>query len=107
QIYRYINMRKGAIRGILFLMFAFLSSGFLTGFINDNTNHNDKKAEVSQNARFEGYIDNIYNKAGLYEAGLSKATFEKAVVGYYNIKETKGSKFKVPILSVIDFTKSS
>ncbi len=97
------------IAGLSLLVSSLLLSGLFSGFMSDKSVSNIKKTEANAivNTSFESHINNIYKTAGLYAAGLSRTAFEKAVIGYYNIKEASADKLNVPILSVIDFTKSS
>ena len=64
-------------------------------------NHNLK------NAAFELHLQQTYTGAGLQRSGLSFDVFKKAMIGYYNLQDKKAISAAKPVLSVIDFTKSS
>lgn len=52
------------------------------------------------------YINNLYAELKLKEAGLSLPVFEKAVTGFYNLKQS-GCVSAKPILSIADFDQVS
>jgi hypothetical protein len=56
---------------------------------------------------FELNLANMYTKAHLEEAGLDYEVFQKALVGYYNLKRTQPTQVKKSVLSIIDFSKAS
>jgi len=92
---------KNSLRSIFVLFTIALFCGFVSPKANKSLNES-KKERIDMSRGFENHIGDIYNSAGLEKAGLSREVFEKAVTGYYNIKSVK-----VPVLSVIDFTKKS
>lgn len=55
----------------------------------------------------EQEIDAIYNAMELEQAGLEYSVFEKAYIGYINLREKGQISAKQPILSIADFTRSS
>ncbi|PSR57184.1 hypothetical protein AHMF7605_05585 [Adhaeribacter arboris] len=55
---------------------------------------------------FETYLHTLFMQTGLDKAKLDFNLFRKALVGYYNIQHKPGSSIK-PILTIIDFSKSS
>ena len=56
---------------------------------------------------FDKYADSIYTAAGLKDSGLDIIPFKEALTGYFNIKVLDSDQLKLPILSIIDFTKKS
>ncbi|MDQ3292701.1 MAG: murein L,D-transpeptidase catalytic domain family protein [Bacteroidota bacterium] len=55
---------------------------------------------------FESHLHTLFTQTGLYKTNLDFSLFRKALVGYYNIQQKSGSLVK-PVLSIIDFSKSS
>ena len=58
-------------------------------------------------SKFKSHIDSIYCTAGLDGYGLTRAAFEQAITGYYNMMASYNKKPGLPVLSVVDFTKKS
>ena len=56
---------------------------------------------------FKSHIDSIYCTTGLDGYGLTRAAFDQALIGYYNMMASDSKKPSLPVLSVIDFTKKS
>lgn len=56
---------------------------------------------------FFHYVNDIYETASLAKSGLDSAVFEKAVIGYYNLKIANLLPVSSSILTIVDFTKSS
>lgn len=56
--------------------------------------------------RFNQLSFNLYSYMGLQETGLRFEVFDKALTGYYNMKRNRKVSDK-PIITIIDFTKSS
>ena len=92
---------KNSLRFFVVLFTVVLFCGFISTRAGKSLTVN-KMVIGSGNKNFENYIGNVYKSAGLEKAGLNFEVFQKAVTGYYNIKSVK-----VPVLSVIDFTKNS
>src|SRR6185437_8320950 len=92
---------KNSLRLFVVLFTVVLFFGFASTSAGKSLSANKIEA-TNVNKNFESYIAGIYKSAGLEKAGLSFGVFQKAVTGYYNIKSVK-----VPVLSVIDFTKNS
>ncbi|RYG55004.1 hypothetical protein EON80_31250, partial [bacterium] len=53
-----------------------------------------------------GYINNLYTELKLKDVGLSLPVFEKAVTGFYNLKQS-GCVSAKPILTIADFDQAS
>jgi hypothetical protein len=72
-----------------------------------------KKTKVTGSAKFSSrerlsqYIEEIYNSAGLGEAGLELAVFQKAVTGYFNMKANNLIPQYSSVVTIVDLTKSS
>ncbi|MFD2512600.1 murein L,D-transpeptidase catalytic domain family protein [Pontibacter locisalis] len=62
---------------------------------------------VEKKQAFEEHMEHIYDRADLRRKGLSKEVFRNALVGYHNFKLNKTGAPSKPILTVVDFTKSS
>ncbi len=61
----------------------------------------------TETSRYQTYLKRVYDLAHLAEAGLSLPVFEKAVTGFYNLKNSgKLSKDK-SVLTIADFDMSS
>ncbi|MHA6248445.1 murein L,D-transpeptidase catalytic domain family protein [Pontibacter sp. CAU 1760] len=56
---------------------------------------------------FKDYTLEVYNEANLQKKGLSIEVFEKALVGFQNLKRQRLVSPSKSVLTVIDFTKSS
>lgn len=56
--------------------------------------------------KFDQVAFNLYNHMKLQDAGLKFEVFNKALTGYYNMKH-RGEVSDRPILTIVDFTKSS
>lgn len=57
-------------------------------------------------AKFDQLAYNIYNDMQLQEKGLRYEVFSKGLLGYYNLRH-EGKLSDKPIITIIDFTKSS
>lgn len=93
------------MKGILRFGTAILIVSLFSGFTSESNKIKPEPDKTS--SRFENFVDDVYKTARLGENGLAKPAFEKAVTGYYNIKAMNNSRLKLPVLSVIDFTKKS
>ena len=56
---------------------------------------------------FDSYVADIYQAADLKLAGLDYDVFQKAVTGYYNLRQNKKLSAKSSVITVIDFNKVS
>lgn len=56
---------------------------------------------------FANYVADVYQVADLKLAGLDYEVFQKAVTGYYNLKQNNKLSPKSTIITVIDFNKPS
>jgi hypothetical protein len=88
------------------ILWLFLAGLFFTDFTPDKVNNINTETGRSHN-RFEKYVDSLYNAADLKNNDLSKAVFERALTGYFDIKSGESSLLKKNIISIVDFTKPS
>jgi|694.fasta_scaffold28707_9 hypothetical protein len=56
---------------------------------------------------FSQYISSVYVQAKLSESGLDESVFEKALIGYYNLKKKQVLSKEKAIITIIDFSKRS
>jgi hypothetical protein len=92
------------------LSVSIISLGFANAAKSDSTlrNTSEKKTpNSSAKVLFFHYVDDIYESANLGQTGLDSAVFEKAVVGYYNLKIANKLPANSSILTVVDFNKPS
>jgi hypothetical protein len=66
----------------------------------------EEKAKTVTSA-FSNYVTDIYQTANLKMVGLDYDVFQKAVTGYYNLKQNKKLAKKSTVITVIDFDKAS
>jgi hypothetical protein len=66
----------------------------------------EARAGVATNA-FTTYVADVYQTAGLKAVGLDYDVFQKAVTGYYNLKENRKLSPSSTVVTVIDFNKAS
>ena len=65
-------------------------------------------AEINPKAiLFINYINRVYEEADLKSANLALPVFEKAIVGFYNLKNSHNLNQEKDIITVIDFTRPS
>ena len=65
------------------------------------------KVTASAKEVFEQYVATVYQTAGLQQAGLNYAVFQKAFTGYLNLKLAKKLPQNSSVITVVDFTKPS
>ena len=98
------------ICALLGLSVSIISLGFANSAKSDSTlRTNSEKRAPNSSAKvlFFHYVDDIYESASLAQAGLDSAVFQKAVVGYYNLKVANKLPANSDILTVVDFNKPS
>ncbi|GAB3904494.1 murein L,D-transpeptidase catalytic domain family protein [Mucilaginibacter boryungensis] len=98
------------ICALLGLSVSIISLGFANVAKSDSTlrNTSERKApNSSAKVLFFHYVDDIYESASLAQAGLDSAVFQKAVVGYYNLKIANKLPANSSILTVVDFNRPS
>ncbi len=62
---------------------------------------------VNAKALLSQYLDDIYNTAQLQQAGLDFVVFQKAVIGYFNLKAGNQVPQTSSVLTIVDLAKSS
>lgn len=56
---------------------------------------------------FVQYMSSVYVQAKLTESGLDQTVFNKALIGYFNLRKTQLLSAKKAIITIIDFSKKS
>lgn len=64
-------------------------------------------APISADSIYNQHISNLYTDLHLKEAGLSLPVFEKALTGFYNLKQAGQTSSSKQILSIADFDQLS
>jgi L,D-transpeptidase catalytic domain len=67
----------------------------------------NKPVKSSAKELFTQYLDQIYNTAQLSEAGLDLAVFQRAAIGYFNLKASNKVSQYSSIITIVDLAKSS
>ncbi len=67
----------------------------------------NKPVKSSAKELFTQYLDQIYNTAQLSEAGLDLAVFQRAAIGYFNLKASNKVPQYSSIITIVDLAKSS
>lgn len=62
---------------------------------------------VTEDSLYNSYVSKIYNAAHLEQAGLSPEVFEKALTGFYNLKNSGKISGEKSILTIADFDQNS
>jgi len=95
---------------LLLLSFMVISWTVKTTVATDNTNKRDSIANAGSSAsvqQFTKYIADIFETARLNASGLDQAVFQKAVIGYCNLKSAGKLPQNSSVITVVDFNKSS
>ncbi len=93
---------------LLSVLVIFINISWKTNVIPFKINTVNDSIAIDTNSRaiaFDKKVNEIYKKAQLNDAGLSYPLFEKSLIGYYNLSKKKIAQ--KPILTIVDFTKSS
>jgi hypothetical protein len=107
--YRLVNMRKRAIT-ILFAVILVVAglATYMNIFVTRSYAAEPVKTEDSKAvSSFSVYSSDLYKEIGLEAYGLDSVLFQKALTGYYNLKENGSLNNEKEFLTVIDFRKSS
>ncbi len=77
--------------------------------IKKNFNTNPVKTHKAANSKelLSQYLDDIYNTAQLQQAGLDFVVFQKAVIGYFNLKAGNQVPQTSAVITIVDLAKSS
>lgn len=107
------NMKKRII-GSIWLTLAITASSIIISWKSDLTltsnKHLPKITKVISKASspsFEQYTSSLYEEIRLNNTGLSLNVFEKALTGFYNLKNNGCLNKNKSILTIADFDKSS
>jgi type II secretory pathway pseudopilin PulG len=95
-----------AIALLVILTSAIISSRSATVKTAAMATKSEAKANVVHSA-FENYVADVYQTAGLKAVGMDYDVFQKAVVGYYNLKDNEKLSPASTVVTVIDFNKAS
>ncbi|MBK0382665.1 murein L,D-transpeptidase catalytic domain family protein [Pedobacter sp. SD-b] len=98
----------------IILLFTFLNISWKTakdpilGISKDEITQLDSTGTIlHKDILFSNYVTDIYEKAGLKEANLALPVFEKALIGFLNLKNSHALNEDKQILTVIDFNQAS
>lgn len=93
--------------GVLGFVLVFL----LVSASKPRTNHDlenaANKATIADDSIYNQHINNLYVQLHLKDAGLSLSVFEKALTGFYNLKQAGQTSPSKQILSIADFDQLS
>lgn len=67
----------------------------------------ERPVAISEDSLYNKYLDELYIAANLAPTGLDQAVFEKAITGYYNLKNAGKLSSKKSIISIADMNQSS
>jgi len=98
-------MRKYLLGGAG-LTFGILALTILISWI-PYSNRNLPEKVVTQDSLYNLHVSKIYYAAHLEESGLRPEVFEKALTGFYNLKNTGKVSAEKSILTVADFDQNS
>jgi hypothetical protein len=62
---------------------------------------------LSEDSLYNAYVQDLYNSSHLAQSGLNLAVFEKAVTGFYNLKNSGKLSSSKSILTIADMDKPS
>ena len=71
------------------------------------TSHREAEEINPKAILFINYVNRVYEEASLKDANLALPVFEKAIVGFYNLKNSHQLNQEKDIITVIDFTRPS
>lgn len=91
---------------LLFISLPFSTPASHNPFLRNSADEFNLNSNL-KGAAFELHLEQTYSGAGLQRAGLKFEVFKNAMIGYYNLQKAQALSPAKPILSVIDFTKSS
>jgi hypothetical protein len=89
--------------GFILILFAFI---FISWTPATTTKHYSATSEPNDTL-YSTYIQDLYLSAQLAQSGLPLSVFEKAVTGFYNLKNAGKLSGEKSILSIADFDQSS
>ncbi|MVN91873.1 murein L,D-transpeptidase catalytic domain family protein [Mucilaginibacter aquatilis] len=92
---------------LFILTFAIISSRSATVKKAAVATKKEAREEPKATSAFASYVEDIFQNAGLKTSGLDYSVFQKAITGYYNLKQNKALPQSSSIITVIDFNKAS
>ncbi|HMI04216.1 MAG TPA: murein L,D-transpeptidase catalytic domain family protein [Pedobacter sp.] len=97
------------IAGLILVSFAltFISwtpNNLSTSAQTENTKHN---INLSEDTLYNSYLQKIYDSAHLAQSGLNINVFEKAVTGFYNLKNSGKVSSEKSVLTIADMDMNS
>jgi hypothetical protein len=96
--------------GIILISLSFSIISWRPSVLNTNDNNKILTAvtpALSEDALYIAYVQDLYSSANLAQRGLSLSVFEKAVTGFYNLKNSGKLSTSKSILSIADMDKPS
>jgi hypothetical protein len=106
-------MRKYILAGAgsLLITLSVMISGWIPSSgskpVNAATKVNEAPAAVTADSLYNRYLDDIYLAANLGATGLDQMVFEKAVTGFYNLKNAGKLSADKSIISIADMNQVS
>ena len=101
---------SGLMCALLLLSFIIISWTAKTGIATETTEKKDSLDSAGSSApvqQFSKYIADIFETARLSASGLDMGVFQKAVIGYCNLKLAGKLPQSSSVITVVDFNKSS
>ena len=90
------------IVGIIVILFAFTVISWKPA-----TKTVERSVAISPDTIYNAFVNSLYQHIGLAESGLPINVFEKAVTGFYNLKNAGKIDDNKSILTIADFNQSS
>ena len=91
---------------LAFVIISWTSVKKHSGLIAKTTSDSSSNTATTEQL-FSHYVADIFNTARLAQAGLDENVFEKAVIGYINLKVANKLSPNSSVITVVDFNKSS
>src|SRR6202012_4660261 len=92
----------------ILLLLSFTIISWKAEAVKKNHKHHSIKIRTGATSKelFSAYIEDIYNTAELHATGLDYSVFQKAVVGYFNLKASNQVPQTSSVITVVDLAKS-
>lgn len=107
-------MRKYILAGAgsLLVTISLMISGWIPSTRTSTASHSTEvvsevPAPISADSLYNKLLDDIYSSANLAASGLDQLVFEKAVTGFYNLKNAGKLAAGKSIISIADMSRSS
>jgi hypothetical protein len=107
-------MRKYILAGAgsLLVTLSVMMTGWIPTTGTQVTEHqitevNEVPAPISADSLYNKHLDDLYLSANLGASGLSQLVFEKAVTGFYNLKNAGKLSAAKSIISIADMSQTS